>query len=85
MKIKTLLFTIVAVLMATPPLASAKDRPIWAQDRTVNAASPLCAYNKGVFRIRPNPQGNYWLVCNDTTMIRVEIRVERNAVAVAKL
>lgn len=76
---------VVVCLLVGLDRAKAGTPPIWKQERTLAAAAPLCADNRGVYQIRPNAQGNYWLTCQDSTMIRVKIKVSKNAVALAAL
>lgn len=80
-----IILTLAAIMYLTPRQVKAGELPLWKQERTVAAAAPLCADNRGVYQIRPNAQGNYWLTCNDSTMIRVKIKVNKQAVALAKL
>lgn len=87
MKLSQLVVLLVTAMIITllPAMVAAKEKPIWAQDRTINAASDLCAYNQGVYRIRPIDGKQYRLICQDGTMMRVRITVTPNAVAVAAL
>ena len=80
---KTLLAALVLMLVATA--ATAKDKPIWKSAEVFNQSGQFCLDNKGVFNIRPNMQGNYWLTCSDGTMVRIKIKRVKSAVLVAKL
>lgn len=82
---KYLLTVLLLAAISLPILAKAESKPLHAQARTLEAAAPLCAANNGVFKLRPIGGKWYRLTCQDQTMIRVTIKVDKKSNYVAVL